>query len=841
MKLHVYQNNFLAGVLDPRAKGRTDADAYQQGMLIGRNVTPHHLGGVRRRFGLEFVAKLPAKITRFDSAFTITVPEGDSDTVVDNANDGDSSTTITAFAVGTQDPFVVVHYDLGSPADVLFADVLGIVSTGSTSDEFEIQYSTDDSIWVTLGAGLEIVDDAVPRDYRRGTGEFVTAQYWRVVKNGGTDMGSVDITINEFNLWTTADEISAVRLIPFEISADDQYLLAITDQCGSVYKDGVFVCYVPLPYASADLAEIDGANLAETLCLVHEDYTPRFVIRELSNLTNFQHEEVPFEHLPQFDFDDTASPTPVSEIQKITFSAGWVQGDTYQLELEGARTASIPYYGDASAEQQSANSSAIASEIQKLFSVEGFSGVSCARTGTREYTVTFADASAATYEIMAGVPLVTNSGSDTIATTRTQAGTARSEDAWGSTRGYPRTVTFFGGRMWFGGVKSLQQSIFGSAVNNILDFLPVEGLDDEPVFITIAGAQLNAITAIYGDRALQVFTKGGEFLFVKDKGAPILPSDAPAPQTKYGSAQLRPVTMDGSTLFVHRTRKAVRDYKFDFQQDAYDSLGVSALAAHLITQVADIAAWNGSQEDEIGLVFIVNGDGTVAVYNSRKETHIQAWTSWDTDGLFKSVGVVQEDVYFAVQRSNGSDADGNYLEILNSECYCDSSVFQTQAADTTVRGLEHLDGVECRVLAQNTIGFLVLENETPSGGEITVEQNVTTVEVGRDFTTAITPMPINGASPKAGQGATITTKNRIANVALKVKDTLGVLINGQQINDRNFDIDDFDTGVVPFSGVLNTEKIYKWDRGDDKLVEITQEDPLPLQILFIDTTIETGD
>ena len=42
------------------------------------------------------------------------------------------------------------------------------------------------------------------------------------------------------------------------------------------------------------------------------------------------------------------------------------------------------------------------------------------------------------------------------------------------------------------------------------------------------------------------------------------------------------------------------------------SLTPPALAPHLISDVRDLAAWNGSSTDEINLVFVVNGNGTSA-------------------------------------------------------------------------------------------------------------------------------------------------------------------------------------------------------------------------------------
>ena len=130
MRTYSIQSSFLSGVLDPRASARIETDAYNNGMLTGNNVTPIHLGGVRRRGGMRYRATLPNTLTRVTGQ-TITAPEGGTTA---NANDDDDSTLLTTTTgVDTDDPFVVVHYDLLSAQSILFADAVEIFSDGSTS------------------------------------------------------------------------------------------------------------------------------------------------------------------------------------------------------------------------------------------------------------------------------------------------------------------------------------------------------------------------------------------------------------------------------------------------------------------------------------------------------------------------------------------------------------------------------------------------------------------------------------------------------------------------------------------------------------------------------------
>jgi hypothetical protein len=830
------QNNFLSGTLDPRASARVETDAYNNGALVLRNVVPIHLGGVRRRPGLRHAALLPNQLTRITSGVTITAPNGGTTT---NANDDTGTTLVTTTNnVGTTDPYVVLHYDLGSAKDVQFVDCMDIFSTGGSSTEFLIQYSLNNSSWTALGDNFPLVD-TTSRSFRRGhtvPSLTISMRYIRVVKAGGTDMGSVKISMSGMNVWQDSGTVSAVRLIPFEVSTEEPYMVVLTDRCALVVLDGEFVEAVPTPYESADLAGIDASSSAETMAMVHEDYAPRFFLRE--SATNFQCEQIDFDAVPQYDYADASSPAPVSDVQVVVFGSGFVQGDTFQLELEGAKTGAITYAGDSGATDQAATAANIERAVQKLYTVEGFTGVSCSRTGVRTYTVTFAAASANSYDLMSGISL---SSAAAIAVTQSAQGTARSEDAWSATRGYPRTVAFYEGRLWFGGTRSLQQSMFGSEVNNILNFETLQGLADEPVFVTISGAQLNAINGLYAGRSLQIFTSGGEYRFVKEQGVPIVPGDSPVAQTAYGSSKIRPVSIDGATLFVQRTGKAVRDFRFNYEENAYDSLGVSSLAPHLINDVVDIAAWNGSREDEIGLVFVVNGDGTIALLNTRKEAQVQAWVDWTTQGLFKAVGVVFQDRYFAVERTiNGTTK--LFLEIADEDYYTDCAA---QTSNITTTGIDsetetlvfsHLSGEEVRVRVD---GF-ALENDTVSVTGRVIFTGLpapTLCEAGLDFNPTITPMPLNTMTP---QGANFMEKRKPVKVWVRVRNTLGLRVNGVPLSDRFFDLNNYDSVAETVSGNFSMQLSSTWDEKDDKTITFDQVDPMPLEILGFKVQMESS-
>jgi hypothetical protein len=802
----------------------------------------------------EFVA--PNQLSLLSGTYSL--PNGPASTTGLGTNSLTQTFTTTT-PPDTTNPWVLVECDLGSVQNVLFADVLALTLGGGASTEFAIQYSNDNSTWTTLGASLYQVDDTANYNYRRTAGvtyppTYTSARYWRVAKIGGANL-TYEVTFSDFVLWGDSGTVSAGRLVPFYVSTTEQYMLVMTDRSGIVTYNGEIVDYVALPHKSADLALMDAQSSAESMMIVHQNYAPEFLVRLSSPLAvgvanetyyNFQSFLADFAVIPQVDYADSLSPTPTSDVQTLTFNSGWNVGDTLTLTILTDTTGPITYAGD---NQTTAN--AIATAVQALWVVNGFTGVSCTSNGSYGYTLTFAGAAAGP---MGAIAITSLSSSATATAVENTVGVSRQEDAWSANRGYPSTVTFFQGRMYFGGLRSQQETIVGSWVNDILNFDTAQGLDDQAIYATMNGAQLNAVTALFPGRSLCVMTTSGEFRFVNDNAQPITPTSFPTNQTQYGTAQIKPVMVDGNIIFVQYTRNLIRDFQFDYTQDQFNSLGLSSFAGPLVYDVQDMAAWNGSLEEEMNLVFVCNGtnlnansltnpnpypNGTCAVYNTRKEANVQGWTLWETTGTFENVGCIVDSVFFLIQRNlNGTTA--LVCESASNQAFTDCGTGYTLAVGATgATGLGWLNGLTCRVVAD---GF-VLDNVVPSGGAVTFTRGgrpyttTTGYEIGLNFNPTVEPMPLQTTHWAGAYVSNLTHKHRIVRASIKVANTLGLLYNGEILPTTQIDTVNFDAPQVPFSGILELEDSSNWDLQTDKTVTFTQVDPLPFYLLYLDVQL----
>ena len=154
------------------------------------------------------------------------------------------------------------------------------------------------------------------------------------------------------------------------------------------------------------------------------------------------------------------------------------------------------------------------------------------------------------------------------------------EPVWSAAHGYPTAVTFHESRLWFGNSTSRPQTLWASVIGEFFNFDRGVGDDDDSLDITLDTDQVNAIYHIVSGRHLQVFTSGGEFYIPE---SPIIPSSVRiARQTKFGVLQkVRPINVDGATMFIQRNGKQVRELYFTYTEASYVSSEVNLLAPHI--------------------------------------------------------------------------------------------------------------------------------------------------------------------------------------------------------------------------------------------------------------------
>ena len=615
------------------------------------------------------------------------------------------------------------------------------------------------------------------------------------------------------------------RLVAFEFNTDQVYLLVFSDLQIEVYRDDALVDTVTTPYVLADLFELDFAQTADTMIIVHEDYQPRALTRGSSD-SAFSLSTISFSAIPQHDFNDSDSPTPVSCKQTVQFD-GIEEGSQCKLSLSSIDTEAFAYLGADTSAEKADTEEEIRIALQEL-SITGNSGISVAwvsgTTFGAVFRVTFAGESADDWRTMGGrMTEGAVTGDERIKCLTVQEGTSRKEDVWSSTRGWPRTVTFFEGRLWFGGSKLRPPTLWGSRVNNFYNFDPGKSRADQALNITLDTDQINRVQSIIGGRNLSVFTIGGEFVFKKSASEPITPENvAIIPQTAYGSKRINPVAVGGSYMFIQRTGKAVREFVFNFDVEAYDSASLTLLSPNIVNDPVDLQVQRGTTADDATYVYLTNSDGSLAVYNSAKSEEVAAWSKWTTDGNFKSCAVVLDELYVLVERTIGGSS-AYYIEKASPDSYTDSAVLYPSGG-ATLTGLSHLNGESARVVIDS---YRVMPNESVSGGSITLPFASSSAEVGLSFDVTLETMPI---VQNQGAGFDLDDEKRVSRVTLELYESLGVIVDGYELQDSVA----ADGTKAPYTGRKGIV-LTGWSKRPT--VTITQVDPLPMTVLGIDMEV----
>ena len=828
---HFLQNSFVSGELSPIVKGRTDLDQYYQGLQTATNVVTVPQGGVKRRAGFKFVTT-PAPVVAKYSAPTATMPNGGT---AANLNDNDLTTFGTTTAgIGTTNPFVVASYQFTSQQTIAYIDLINIKLTtaDATSNEFVIQYQQTGGAWITVAnvptltdfeqtLRVTILNNGVPTPF--------LDQDWRLARVGTTDLGSCNVSLAEMHFYNVTGAFSSsLKMHKFEISINSSYLLLFTNNNLRIYQVAN-----DIPTFKQDIATDIGTNFPNrvasnenVLLMFNENVPVKRLIYNLNGNNIFKFDDAPFLNVPQFDFNDASSPVPISYVTTMTL-AHFTKGDRFQVDIESVISKNITYTG---------NTTSTAFNIQKNLQempIFGDTGVAVVGSGD-VFTITVSGESTKSFQVWTGFATSDLAGNNNEVTFAiTTQGSPRKEDVWSATRGYPKNGVFAGGRLWFGGTRDKPQSVFASKAGSFLDFYLEEGDDDEAIFVSINGSQSD-IVDIVGDRGLQIFTEGAEYKVTGNTPTTINIQQ----QTQHGSFSVNvPTTaLDGAILFVDRNGRSLRQYLYDYNEDAYRSIDLSVLASHLIVSPVDMDIVTSTTSEDANYVFVINQDGTAVVLNTLRDQDINGYTKFNqvrdnsSADLFKQCVTVNNTLFTYSQR----DVDRFTIDQMTFDYKMDSSVKYASPHSTTLSGLLHLEGDTVEVVAGNSS----LPSRTVSAtGTITLtptEAALTDViEIGQNFNCEIRGMPLNTRSPNGSQ--TVLSQKRIDRMNLRVYNSAGVYIDGNLVPVRTFGDagnSPLNSSLIPSTGIIEDNHGGNgWDREVTPIITIPDPTPFHLQAI----------
>jgi hypothetical protein len=666
------------------------------------------------------------------------------------------------------------------------------------------------------------------------------------------------------------------KLIPFEFSVADSYLLALVAGRIYVFKDGVLQTNIngsgndylaASAITAAMLDEIEYTQAVDTLILCHEDLQTKRLVRNTD--TNWTLENLPLINLPQYAYAfDTHSPnfdiTPSATTGNITVTASNVTTDTGTAQGGGADTitlkAASSYTSDddpngmfitltsgtGSGQTRHVEDYVASTKVLTVYpawdtqpdSSTGYKVEAFAPSTVNEYLQVQSTFGRARYvEYVSATSMKAFVEVPFFDTNAVVAGDWESEhgyeDVWSNDRGWPRSATFHEGRLYFGGSKSRPNTIWGSRVIDYFNFDPGTGLDDESVEATINTNQLNAIVNVVAGSDLRIFTTGGEFVVVQSEDTPITPAGfLVRPQTRLGTKPGVPIEdLNGASVFVQRQGKSLNAFQYGDTTRSYQVQQVSVLSSHLMKGPVDLAARRSTSTDEADRLFIVNGDdGTMAVYSILVGQQVIAPSEFTTDGEFIAVAVELSDVYCVVKRTINS-ATIYTLEKFDSSLTLDSAKSGTTGSSVT---MDHLEGETVFIVRDGVVEPTQTVPATPF--TITFASAATSsYQVGLDYTVNAKTMPTEPVLPT---GTVQGVKKRIVQIDALLHETKNLTLNGKNIAFRNFGEDVLDSAVQPFTGLKTAHGILGYSATGQ--ITISQSVPLPMTVLGLEYKLSVG-
>lgn len=674
-----------------------------------------------------------------------------------------------------------------------------------------------------------------------------------------------------------AGAANAVRMVSFEFSVDDSYMLVFTPGRMYVFKNGALITNINssgndylsvAAFTAAILPEMNWVQSADTVILVHEDLPPYKIVRGASD-SSWTASQLSFTFIPKFAFVlSTHQPnytiTPSAASGNITLTASGATTDTGVAQAGTANTITLKAASSFTSDDQpngmfiEITAGTGAGQTRHIDDYVGatkvltvFPNWDTAPDNTSNYSIQpFKEAAVNEYvnvlngfgrariiEFVSNTQVKAHTEIPFFDDSAISAGDFETEhgyeDAWSNDRGWPKSVTFHEGRLFFGGSKGLPSTIWGSRVSTFFDFAPNEALDDDAVEATLDTGTFNSIVNIYSGRHLQVFTTGGEFFVPQTLDEPITPSNLIVKQqTAFGSRPgVRVVNVDGASLFVQRQGKTLQEFLFNDTVQAYTSARISLLSSHLIKTPTEMAMRVATSTDEGDRVLIVNGDdGTIACYTLLRSQNVIAPSEWTTDGEFISVGVDVDSIYTVVKRTVNS-ADVYYVELFDSTVLVDSAKTGGAAASVT---MDHLEGETVKIIRD---GIVEPDQTVPASPfAVTFDSAATaSYQVGLNFTPTIKTLPVE---PRLPSGSLKGFKKRIFEVNAELFETQAISINGKEIPFRKFGTDILDDDVEEFTGIKTLHGILGYNY--DGQITITQSVPLKMTLLGIDYKLSAG-
>ena len=628
---------------------------------------------------------------------------------------------------------------------------------------------------------------------------FIPLKHGAVTRRGGS-----------YFVAEVKDSTKKVKLIPFVFSVSDSFILEFGHNYIRFYtnfgqvQSGSNPLEISTTYTETQVQDIKIAQSADVLYIAHPEHPPRKLLR--LSATNWSLVDVDIQDGPFYPTNTTATNFSFDS-GYTTLTASAVTGINNDEGFKATDVGRLVRFEDSSNNWSS-------------FKITGF-------TSTKVVTV-----------VKQGELPSSASG-----TTGWRLG------AFSATTGYPSLVTFFEQRLIWGATQDLPQTVFFSKSADFETYSPTTRTgtvaDDNGFVYTVGSDQVNTIRWLVSANTLSLGTEGGEFTMRTGSGAnPITPTNAKAVrQSNFGSSKVTPILVGSKSLFVQRAKRKLREYAYQFENDAYTAADLTILAEHITESGIKELAY---QQEPHSLLWGVLENGNLISCTYDRPQDVVGWANHSlggTDAKVENVAVIpsstQDNLFIVVSRTIGG-VTKRYIEYITKglsdtatdtkqATFLDSMLTYDGSPVTTVSNLEHLNGQTVGILVDGAVHT----SQVVANGSVSLNYSGSVVQVGLKFTSTLETLDIEAGSP---DGTAQGKLKRFSTVIFRLFKTVGFDF-GSNDNDKmpkkpfRKGEDKMGNAVSLFTGDKKVD--FPLSDNENGCIILKQEQPLPLTLIAI--------
>ncbi len=199
------------------------------------------------------------------------------------------------------------------------------------------------------------------------------------------------------------------------------------------------------------------------------------------------------------------------------------------------------------------------------------------------------------------------------------------EPAWSVARGYPRKCSSFQNRAFFANTDLLTNTLWASVINEFNNFDGLEGLDDDAITWTPTSDTVNYIQFIVPYRSLTIHTNSGIYSTPLSIETAITPSNfSLSLQDSTPADNVQPRGIDNQIIIL--SGNDAHSLLWDGFNNAYTSSIISIANEQLLRTPTDEAEYVDKVRAGSRYMFIVNADGSLAIYQTLIAEDVSGFT-----------------------------------------------------------------------------------------------------------------------------------------------------------------------------------------------------------------------